>query len=977
MKIGVLALSLAAACWAGTAWAQAQDGGTPCVQQGPPPPYTGPYISVANLCASAPRGTPAKGLLPPTEPDQQEVYARKLRAFLVFGSSYRKLGWLSDAHWRLTGDYQGCPPDGNSYGVHPAVHLYYSPEVVDWLCKGRQGELAEGAMVVKEMASITQLIVDPKTQLMSVPQTTVPDSWTVMVKRKAGSADGWYWGFFSAADGNPPIVNRSAAIDAGFPVDPRKPDPGWLPTGNTTVVYPNYGFGNYCINCHASAVSESTFSSLDNVIGQELLYRWLGQLPPAEPRQVGLHDGLLRLVRKRSLLRAIQAQQGPFPPALPEASPAFLQTFRQLREVPFSVAWRSRFPAQTYDHVVAAPPPNGPGEFITSDQCQPCHDATAANASLPNMVFTRKDGSQVNLSPFGEWSASPMGLAGRDPIFLAQLESENNLATREGLGNKLGCIESLCLHCHGAMGQRQLALDTGGQGPAAGLCKDFLPPDSRDGSGGKGLTRKALAAWRDEDPKNARYGALARDGISCTVCHRIEARDLGKPSTFTGNFFAGPQAQINGPYDDPLPKVMQNALGLTPKGAPQIKSSDLCATCHAINLPVLDGKGRIVGFSYEQATALEWENSAFAGPNGKSCQDCHMPTAYGGKALAYKIANIEDSSFPPTTDRLPDADIALRPRTPFARHTLYGLNVFLGAFFEQFPMELGVRQLDFMNGQPVPPLVTGRESALELARNETAVLSLGALERTPGGLRARVTVTNLAGHNLPSGVGFRRAFLEVQVLGADGAPLWASGRTSAMGVILDGITDRPLPSEFFAPGPDGKQSFQDHHQVVRSGSQAQIYEELVQDSERRFTTSFLHRRYLDVKDNRLRPHGWRRDGPFAEVTQPEGKATNADPDYSGAKLSGSDAIDYEIALAPEAMQRARTVTVALHYQATPPYYLMQRFESAARGPLKDDTSRLYYLASHLNTDARAADGTKYLEGWKLQIARVSKAVPPP
>ncbi|HYV43380.1 MAG TPA: hypothetical protein VFA20_00905, partial [Myxococcaceae bacterium] len=491
-----------------------------------------------------------------------------------------------------------------------------------------------------------------------------------------------------------------------------------------------------------------------------------------------------------------------------------------------------------------------------------------------------------------------------------------------------------------------------------------------------GLRRSALAAWRDEDPENARYGALARDGISCAVCHHIDAKGLGTPSTFTGNFFAGPPAQLNGPYDDPLPKPMENALGITPKGAPQIKSSDLCSTCHAINLPVLDGKGKIIGFSYEQATSLEWENSSFAGPSGRSCQDCHMKTEYGGKPLAFKIANIEDSTFPATTDRLPDADIALKAREPFSRHTLYGLNVFLGAFFEQFPLELGYRQLDFLNGGPVPPLVTGRQSAL-LQATESASVTIDRVQQTATGIRAKVTIQNLTGHDFPSGVGFRRAFLEVQVLGADGKPLWASGRTSPVGVILDGVTDQPLPSELFEVGPDGKQAFQDHHQVVRSGSEAQIYEELVQDSERKFTTSFLHRVYLDVKDNRLRPAGWRRNGPFAEVTKPEGKATLADPSYSGKVLTGSDQVEYEISLPPDQLAKARKLTVSLYYQATPPYYLMQRFDSAARGPLKDDTARLYYVASHLNTDARAEDGTRYLEGWKLLLAQESEPLGSP
>jgi hypothetical protein len=36
----------------------------------------------------------------------------------------------------------------------------------------------------------------------------------------------------------------------------------------------------------------------------------------------------------------------------------------------------------------------------------------------------------VHLSPYGEWQWTPMGLAGRDPIFYAQLESEIELCGR-------------------------------------------------------------------------------------------------------------------------------------------------------------------------------------------------------------------------------------------------------------------------------------------------------------------------------------------------------------------------------------------------------------------------------------------------------------------------------------------------------------------------------------------------------------------
>jgi hypothetical protein len=63
------------------------------------------------------------------------------------------------------------------------------------------------------------------------------------------------------------------------------------------------------------------------------------------------------------------------------------------------------------------------------------------------------------------------------------------------------------------------------------------------------------------------YGALARDGISCTVCHHIAATGLGQERSYTGNFVTGPAHEIFGPYEDTtiVPKPMQHALGITPR----------------------------------------------------------------------------------------------------------------------------------------------------------------------------------------------------------------------------------------------------------------------------------------------------------------------------------------------------------------------------------------------------------------------------
>ena len=102
------------------------------------------YHSIEELCALAPRGTPADLIPPPnpiapTFPEYNEIYAEKLAKFLRDGE-YRNLNWLHDFDVRLTGKYQGTPPSGISFGTHPGTRIFYSPEVIEWLCNDRQGK---------------------------------------------------------------------------------------------------------------------------------------------------------------------------------------------------------------------------------------------------------------------------------------------------------------------------------------------------------------------------------------------------------------------------------------------------------------------------------------------------------------------------------------------------------------------------------------------------------------------------------------------------------------------------------------------------------------------------------------------------------------------------------------------------------------------------------------------------------------------
>ena len=964
---------------------------------------------IEQYCASADPGLPAPDFLrnppPLSSLDDKNVYDTEFQDFLRARGYETELGWTGDMNWRLTGPYVGPIGSGQAYGVHPAVRLFYSPEVIEWLCGDRQGEIPDGAVIVKEMHSINAslgIVLDSE-GCMVINADVEPSFWAIMVKKMDAAPDGWYWGSYSSlpeppvaawAVGNPPIIDRSgftSDVFLGGRTVPDEPNPLWYPTGYIyesdnkipDVVPPSSEYGNYCINCHASAGQGLTYSSLDNILGPGLRYKHYGPLEESGAMSVN-KTGLPVLSFEQAWLRnsasanraggEVNNYVSPFSMPLPSPDPDFLEFYVELDVVSFPDVWELRLPAETYDHVVSKN--STVSEFVTSDQCAGCHDAAFLNSAIPNMIFEEPgpDGTNyINLSPFGEWKVSPMGLAGRDPVFFSQLESETN-----NLPEFSECIENTCLHCHGVMGQRQLAIDT--EGEENENCKSLfvIEPPSQVPFG-KPLRLDMVKQWPGSpDNEFQKYGALARDGISCSVCHHISDTDLGDESSYTGNFVTGPPEEMYGPYQDPtiITKPMENALGVTPKFADYFvsgntASSDTCGSCHNILLPVFSNEGELLGASYEQATELEWLNSDFAPgrEDFKSCADCHMPTHYKGENLSFEIANIESSELAPTTNRLPDEEITLTERDDFARHSLHGLNVFLNEMFQQFPLILGFRQIDAQLGTfSVPGLITGQNSMVEMARKETAAIDVKTLEITPDGkLRAEVLVTNLAGHYLPTGVGFRRMFIEFLARDAEGNILWASGRTNGLGVLVKGTTQEVLPSEEQNLNPD---TFQPHYQMITNDDQVQIYEEVYEDSDGNVTTSFL-RRVHEVKDDRIRPKGFDPAffespsfSPYIQALAELHGEERFDPYYTDPALTGSDVVEYLITLDDETLDRVHDVQVTLYYQAIPPSYLQQRFQDARVGPAEsDEIRRLYYITSHLNVD----EADSAIKNWKIYV----------
>ncbi len=853
---------------------------------------------------------------------------------------------------RDTGPYL----NGVYYGTHPAVRVFYSPGIMRWLVEGRKGPIPDGEMVIKEQYSPPAIQHKHKTEEQLRESL---ESWTVMVKDSSGSHDGWFWSN-PGADAKPFDYHAKNAE-------------------------PYSGFGMYCIRCHASTQSpdaaapddprnEYLFISLRNIEGF-----------PGEPILFRVDDSW----REPKDAKAEVSEEDPDAETKNPAEPnrEFLALYNSISASAASEV--APLTASSYDSV---PAKKGDHDFTTSNQCMSCHAGLTGPLGPVGFVH-RGEGKAygdpgLNISPYGEWQWTPMGLAGRDPVFHAQLEMEEALI-REQFGSGPEAAElsqtlvDTCLRCHGAMGHRHVH-QTGGEHARLSMADLHSKTDA---------------------------GALAREGISCMICHRMQPPpqdpDDERPylqhfleTATTGNLHLGPPGEIYGPYknEEIAPYAMHHALGMKPVHSEYIKQSSLCGTCHTVSLPAIDhplGAEEITGeqselqkaesvplfrkfhHHIEQATYLEWLNSRFnnetdpSNTSGQSCQDCHMSDQtfadeVGAKAgpITNKIAAIHDDTYPEAENLVSHNQLNVRMREKYRRHNFAGLNAWLVEFFNQEHQVLGVKKTDYMTGSD-----QGAEQALanivRTAAHQTAKVQLAAKHIAFGGqnvIEADVRVTNLAGHRFPTGVAFRRAFLELSVIESmsDGSEklLWSSGRTNALGVIVD-RENQPLASEFFTES-DGTQAYQPHHRTIEQEDQVQIYETLVRDSTGKITTSFV-RGCETLKDNRLLPQGWTEqgqggglEGAYLKATHP-GPGVSEDADFIG----GSDVTHYRIQVPPEIDADRISVKASLYYQALPPYYLQNLYATAPNGQA---TKRLYAIASRLNLkNSPIAD-------WKLKIA---------
>lgn len=490
-------------------------------------------------------------------------------------------------------------------------------------------------------------------------------------------------------------------------------------------------------------------------------------------------------------------------------------------------------------NLVQDPQPLGPGPnwrgpvrpagrndvFATGDGCSMCHSNAASATAM-------RTPTGEDVSPHGLWQGSVMANAFRDPYWRAQVSAE--IAADPDRAEE---VQAQCLRCHAPMlsHSRRIA----GQGPIS-------------------------VADAAKDP-------LARDGVSCSVCHQIQAEGLGTEATFGGKGRIARGRRIFGPYENPVDEPMQTTAGYTPTHAPHVQTSGLCASCHTLH------SGHTGAEFPEQTPFLEWRNSVFNDESGatatsRTCQHCHMADL-GPMRIARNPAG---------------ADFLIPVREHVRSHAFVGGNAFLLELLAANRDELGVAASE-------AALKKNAQASRRLLATDTVAVTIGEIARADGELRFDVRVENLTGHKFPTGYPARRAWLHVQVRSGNKV-VFDSGGWTKNGDLVD------VDDELRQP----------HFTRVTEPSQVVVWELVAHDAQREPTTQLV-KMASRGKDTRLLPKGWSRDGPHAADTAPVG--IGSDVDFT----PGGDTVAFAI---PLAVGAARATVVAwVRYQTIPPHWV--------------------------------------------------------
>jgi hypothetical protein len=416
-----------------------------------------------------------------------------------------------------------------------------------------------------------------------------------------------------------------------------------------------------------------------------------------------------------------------------------------------------------------------PALFQVSERCFACHNGMKSAA-----------GEQLSIGL--EWGSSLMANSARDPYWQASVRREiidHPEARAE--------IENECAMCHMPM-----TTYSAREGGTLGQVFAHLPIDRRKSS-----------------------SDLAQDGVSCSVCHQITAENLGTLASFNGGFrINAPSATAvhpeYGPFDvtgGRMHAMRSSSGGFQPDTGAQIRSPDLCGSCHTLITEARGAGGKVIGALHEQMPYQEWLHSDYRG--SRTCQSCHMPEV-GEQAPISSILGVDRQG---------------------ARH-----HVFVAGDF--FMLSMLARYADQL-GVVAPPenLSEAAARTVSYLGSNAASLRISNAALRSGRIEADIEVSNLGGHKLPTAFPSRRAWLHVIVRDGTDRVLFESGALDSDGAIQGNDNDAD-PSKF-----------EPHYREIRDPGQVEIYESILRDGAGNVTTGLLAATgYL--KDNRLLPAGF-------------------------------------------------------------------------------------------------------------------------
>ncbi len=462
--------------------------------------------------------------------------------------------------------------------------------------------------------------------------------------------------------------------------------------------------------------------------------------------------------------------------------------------------------------------------FSGSGNCSMCHDG---------LVDTSGD----NVSIVRDWGTSMMANATKDPFWRAkvatQLERNPHLST---------LINDKCSKCHAPIANYEINKVQGGE----------------------------MSLFGDNgvlNPSHEFYDE-AMNGVSCTVCHQIEDVNLGTPDGSSGQYSINNNKIIYGQFSDIFAQPMINNTGYMPAYSAHISDSALCASCHDLKTPYVDGVGDIIPkteaeYFPEQMPYTEWQNSEFedAGANPQSCQDCHMPK---------------------TTSKVSSRPMWLETKDGFAKHHLVGANTTMLTLLRDNAVELDV-------------ISNNMDLSINRARNmlkSSVSVEITSVSVTNGELEAHVKLVNNSGHKTPTAYPSRRMWLHFKVTDSNNNTVFESGKINTDGSIAG--ADNDLDLSIFEP----------HYNLISTEDQVQIYETIMANTDGAVTFTLL-RSAQYLKDNRLTPRG------FDKSNVPSDVAVKGLADMDADFNDGSDELIYRISgLAAGVFN----VSVSLNYQ---------------------------------------------------------------